>query len=64
MNRTNDQLLTYEEAATMLRISPVTLRKWVSNGRLPYKKLGRKAVRFNQSELKEWIDKQSIGRSV
>lgn len=35
------ELLTYEEAAALLRISPNTLRSWVREGRIPAVHLGR-----------------------
>lgn len=36
-----DQLLTPEQAATLMAVKPVTVRSWMANGRLPRVKLGR-----------------------
>ncbi|SCL26967.1 DNA binding domain-containing protein, excisionase family [Micromonospora rhizosphaerae] len=41
---------TYAEAAAKLRIAETTLRRWVSKGRVPCHRLGRK-VRFTDSDL-------------
>ncbi len=38
-------LLNYEQAAKALTISPVTLRRWVSQNKVPCKKIGG-SVRF------------------
>lgn len=54
-NASREGLLTYEEAADYLGFAEQTLRKWVSNDRIPYKKIGRN-VRFRRSELDEWIE--------
>ena len=45
------KLLTYPEAAAQLGMSPITLRRWVSDGRIGFRKIGRRAVRFTQSDL-------------
>lgn len=52
------ELLTYEEVAAQLRLSEATLRKWVSESRIPHVKLGR-SVRFEKTELARWIDSVS-----
>ncbi|SCL43283.1 DNA binding domain-containing protein, excisionase family [Micromonospora aurantiaca] len=41
---------TYAEAAAKLRIAETTLRRWVSKGRIPCHRLGRK-VRFTDEDL-------------
>jgi excisionase family DNA binding protein len=48
------KLLKTDEAAELLSIKPWTLRSWVSEGRIPFVKLGR-LVRFNEKRLEEWI---------
>jgi excisionase family DNA binding protein len=50
----NETLLTYEEAAELLSVSPVTLRKWVLERRIPHYKLG-KSVRFAPRELADFL---------
>ncbi len=47
--------LTIEELAVMLKISEQTIRRYVLNKTVPYRKIG-KAVRFRLSEIEKWIN--------
>lgn len=47
-------LLKYEEAARHLGVAEITLRKWVSAGRVPYTKIGR-YTRFTLEQLREIV---------
>lgn len=53
----NPGLLTEQEAAEYLKISPGTLSVWRSTGRyaLPFVKVGHK-VRYRISDLNSWIN--------
>ena len=53
-----DRLLTVSEAAQLLRVHPVTLYEWVSAGRVPSIKLGRKRL-FDPRELQRWLAQQA-----
>lgn len=53
-----ERLLTASEAAQILRIHLVTLYSWVSEGRLPSIKMGRKRL-FDARTLRKWISQQS-----
>jgi excisionase family DNA binding protein len=44
-------LLTLKEAATLLKVSVVTLRRWIKQGRLPAYHVGPRKVRINRSDL-------------
>jgi len=46
--------LTIEEMALMLKLSEQTIRRYVFNKTIPYRKIG-KAVRFRLSEIEKWI---------
>ena len=50
-------LLTNEEAAKFLKISPRTLTNWRSarNARIPFSKVGR-GVRYNQQDLVDFVN--------
>lgn len=48
-------LLTEEEAAAAVRLSPRTLRKARKGGALRYILIGR-AVRYTMADLESWID--------
>ena len=52
----NVQLLTYGEAAKLLALSPATLRKWSTQGRLEVVKLGR-AVRVRLEHVERLASK-------
>ena len=47
------RLLGVIEAAQLLGCSPRSIYGWVSQGRIPYRKAGRRVL-FVESELLEW----------
>ncbi len=49
-NRISEKFLTADELAEHLRVSVHTIRKWRSQEKIPYYKLGR-SVRFRVSEV-------------
>ncbi|HUZ03270.1 MAG TPA: helix-turn-helix domain-containing protein [Thermomicrobiaceae bacterium] len=52
MERThNDELLTIKEAAARLKVSTMTLSRWIKAGRLTKYRLGARAVRLRRSEV-------------
>ena len=48
------------QVAEMLRLSTATIRRWVSTGFIPCKKIGR-AVRFSAAEIRDWARSKSVG---
>lgn len=52
-------LLNYREAAEALRVSEITLRRWVSQKRIPHIKLGY-TVRFDPEELRQYVRRHSV----
>ena len=44
-------LLTRAEAAKLLKVSPVTISRWLKQGRLPAYRLGPRAVRIRRADL-------------
>lgn len=48
------ELRTIDEVAPILRIKPVTVRKLVSNGTLPYVKIGKRYC-FTDEHIKTFI---------
>ena len=54
-----NELLTNEQAAAYLGVSPQTLCVWRSVGRynLPFLKIGR-LVRYRKSDLDDWLEKR------
>jgi predicted DNA-binding transcriptional regulator AlpA len=56
---TADPLLTVEESAGVLRVSPHTLDKWRTYGGGPrYTRVGRR-IRYRSSDLSRFIDSRS-----
>ncbi len=49
-NRISEKFLTADELAQHLRVSVNTIRKWRSQEKIPYHKLGR-SVRFRVSDV-------------
>lgn len=46
-------LLTIPEAAAALKVSPVTISRWLKQGRLPAYRMGPRAVRIRREDLTE-----------
>lgn len=46
-----DDLLTINEAAAIVGVHPLTLRRYVSAGRLPGYRLGPRSLRVRRSDL-------------
>lgn len=55
--RPRRELMTAEEAAALLRIEPQTLRKKAQARTVPHYKIPGAGLRFERSELEEWIDR-------
>jgi len=59
-----DRLLKRPQAAAYLGLATQTLAKWACTGKyLPLVKLGNRAVRYRQSDLDKFIEKQTVGAS-
>jgi len=55
-----NDILTLEEVAAYLRLTPQTIYKWAQERRIPGVKLG-KEWRFRRSILDRWLDEQILG---
>lgn len=51
-----DKLLLKQEAADFLRITPRCLEEWMAQGIIPFYKLGKRAVRFKQSDMEAHLE--------
>lgn len=49
-----DELLTTKEAASYLRVHPVTLHLWQKSGKIPAERAGRR-LRFRKADLDAWL---------
>lgn len=52
---TEHELLTIREAADFLRVSEVTISRWIKQGRLPALRVGPRAIRIRRDDLDELI---------
>jgi len=52
-------ILTLEEVAEYLRLTPQTIYKWAQEKRIPAVKLG-KEWRFRKSIIDRWLDEQIL----
>ncbi len=57
------ELLTIEEAASLLKLKVSRLRKAVFKREVKHVKLGA-LVRFKREHLKEWIERQTINSAA
>ena len=55
MNPQEKKFLTVAECADLLRVSPKTIYTMVSEGRIPYRKVGARVV-FLYSEILPWTE--------
>jgi excisionase family DNA binding protein len=56
----NSEILTIDEVAAYLRLTPQTIYKWAQEKRIPAVKLG-KEWRFRRSIIDRWFDDQLLG---
>ena len=55
----DNEILTIEEVAAYLRLTPQTIYKWSQERRIPAVKLG-KEWRFRKSIIDHWLDEQIL----
>jgi excisionase family DNA binding protein len=55
----DNDILTLEEVASYLRLTPQTIYKWAQEKRIPGVKLG-KEWRFRKSIIDRWLDDQIL----
>ena len=49
-------MLDYSEASQLTGLSESSLRRYVSRGLIPFKKVGKRRVFFVKEEIERWID--------
>jgi excisionase family DNA binding protein len=54
-----NDILTLEEVASYLRLTPQTIYKWAQEKKIPAAKLG-KEWRFRKSIIDRWLDEQIL----
>lgn len=53
----NDDILTIEEVAKVLKVSKRTVYRWIDNKELKVARIGRKTYRVFESDLKSFVKK-------
>jgi excisionase family DNA binding protein len=51
-----DDLLTYQQASSLLQVPVSTLYGWVHTRSIPHLRLGKRTVRFRKGELVTFLD--------
>lgn len=59
-HNTPDHLLTYAEAAALLKLKPGTLYSLVHHKQVPHVRLGRRIVRFQRAALLDWLESRVV----
>jgi excisionase family DNA binding protein len=55
MRAVDEEFLTVAEAATLLRVAPSTIRRWIREGDVPAYRIGRRRVALKRDDLSNLI---------
>ena len=55
MSAVDEDYLTVAEAATLLRVAPSTIRRWIRQGDVPAYRIGRRRVALKRDDLSNLI---------
>jgi excisionase family DNA binding protein len=55
----DDRSLKAEQVAAMLNVQIATIRKWTSQRSIPCIRLSRRAVRYSEKAIREWIQSKT-----
>jgi excisionase family DNA binding protein len=60
----DEKILTYREAALLLKVSARTLERWTREGLVPYIRLPQRGrwsgVRFSRNQLHHWLRQRTV----
>jgi len=56
----NDRLLTFTEAAELMRVSLRTIRRIVDSGSLAVIRLGERTLRIRSSEIERYLEENTL----
>ncbi len=56
----DNQLLTYKQAARYLSVTEPYLRRFKAEGKIPFVPMGTRGVRFRVKSLDEWVERREI----
>ena len=55
MRAVDDDYVTVAEAATLMRVAPSTIRRWIREGDVPAHRIGRRRVALRRADLSRLI---------
>jgi excisionase family DNA binding protein len=55
MRTVDEEFVTVAEAATLLRVAPSTIRRWIREGDVPAHRIGRRRVALRRADLARLI---------
>jgi len=60
----DERVLTYREAAQLLKVSARTLERWTREGLIPYIRLPQRGrwsgIRFSRNQLRRWLRQRTV----
>jgi excisionase family DNA binding protein len=56
-----EKLLSIGELSQLLGVTKATLYSWTSKKIIPHRKLSPKIIRFEETEILDWLGKKSVG---
>ena len=56
MHQSEEQILTVDEAAALLKVTTRTIRSWVAKRQIPFFRLNGRMIRFRRSSLLAWAE--------
>lgn len=64
MHTIDEEYLTVAEVATLLRVAPSTIRRWIREGDVPAYRLGRRRVALKRADVATLITPTRIGTKM
>ena len=58
--RQEECLLTVEEVAALLSVSPITIYNWCYERRIPHMKPSRSVLRFRREDMENWVSARMV----
>lgn len=59
-----ESMFDINEAAARLGIAVITLRRMIYSGRISYRRIGQKLIRFTEADLREYLENATVRAGV
>lgn len=60
MSKEEDILLTANEVAAYLRVTPKTIRVWIKEGKIPASRMTPRSIRIRKSDLAKFLEQSQV----